>query len=54
MALREARECMEALGEMLAKADVLKAESGGEVLVKIVRIGGIRDFPLTVHLARQF
>lgn len=40
VALREARECMESLGEMLAKAEALKAGSGGECLVKIVHIGG--------------
>ena len=39
VALREARECMESLGEMLARADALKAGSGGEMLVKIVHIG---------------
>ena len=39
VALREARECMESLGEMLAKAEALKAGSGGEMLVKIVHIG---------------
>ena len=39
VALREMRECLESLGEMLAKADALKAGGGGAMVVKIVHIG---------------
>jgi len=38
VALREARECMKTLGEMLAQADAIKNGSG-EVVVRIVGIG---------------
>jgi transposase len=38
VALREVRECMESLGEMLAKAEALKA-GGGVLEVKIIQIG---------------
>ena len=41
VALREVRECMESLGEMLAKAEALKAGGGGAMVVKIVHIGGL-------------
>ncbi len=38
--LREVRECMESLDEMLARADALKAGNGGEMLERIIHIGG--------------
>lgn len=40
LAAREARECLLSANELLARADALKAGSGGEMLVKIVHIGG--------------
>jgi hypothetical protein len=40
VALREVRECMESLGEMLARAEALKSAGPGEMLVKVVHIGG--------------
>ena len=39
VALREVRECMESLGDMLARAEALKAAGPAEMLVKIVHIG---------------
>ena len=40
VALREVRECVDSLGEMLARAEALKAAgSGGEILVKIIIVG---------------
>ena len=38
VALREVRECMESLDDMLARAEALKAGSG-ELLVKVVHVG---------------
>ena len=40
VALREVRECMESLDDMLARAEALKAGNGGEMLVvKVVHVG---------------
>ena len=39
VALREVRECMESLDEMLARAEALKNAGPAEVLVKIIDVG---------------
>jgi len=40
VALREVRECIQSLDDMLARAEALKSASPAEMLVKMVLIGG--------------
>jgi hypothetical protein len=40
VALREVRECMKSLDDMLARAEALKSAGPAEMLVKVVHIGG--------------
>jgi hypothetical protein len=36
VALREVRECMESLGDMLARAEALKAAGPGKIVVEVI------------------
>jgi len=40
VALREVRECMKSLDDMLARAEALKSASPSTAVVKIIHIGG--------------
>jgi hypothetical protein len=38
VALREVRECMESLGDMLARAEALKAADTGKIVVEVIDV----------------
>ena len=38
VALREVRECMESLGNMLARAEALKAAGPGKIVVEVIDV----------------
>lgn len=43
VALREVRECIESLGEMLSRAD--SGQDGNKLVVEVIHLGGHQDIP---------